>query len=72
MEGISAQHGQQRLRTSPKSCGLNFFGVLACVFCENEFPRYHGSFLAHLLAGVFIPFIMDSRMPLVERRYSVS
>ncbi len=69
---IFAKDFEEYFGFRPKTCCRKFLGVFLGLAGKNDFPTYHRSFSLHFPRGVFNPFRMDSRIPGIETRYSVS
>jgi len=50
----------------------NLFGVFLCLFGKDQLPAYHSTASSHSSTGVFIPSVIDSRIPGIDVRYNVS
>ena len=72
LKWILLQYIQKLLRFCPKAGGRQFFCILLCLPCEIKLPTHQARSLAHFASGVLRPLRIDSLMPGIESRYSVS
>jgi len=72
LKRIVFQYLEQPLNGWTKIGRSNLLGVLLRLLCKVELPTHQLRVLEDLLSGSFNPFRIESRMPGIETRYSVS
>ena len=70
--GVLLQDLEQGLRLGPKARGRQLLGVLLGRLGAEEAPGHQSSLSSSSSTGVAMPSRMDSRMPGIETRCSVS
>ncbi len=72
LERVFFDDGQELLGFGLQATGGEFLRVLSRVLGVNDRPAHQSSSLEQASMGSAMPSLMDSRMPGVESRYSVS
>ena len=72
LQRIFSQQIEEFLYPGTQTRSGDFPGILLRLASVDQFPTHQSSSPAHSSTGVFIPSMMDSRIPGMESRWSVS